>query len=178
MQSASGAAPASAREVPTAVIEELMSITDGQVVFERERDAATQGVLVNPNASCSRIGTRAYAGAMEELAAQLRFDLAQANDAARFAADPSDPRIRAVQESAARIRAALAQAPGSPLPLGTQVVHLLALRAGLLDRLPVEAVQERLAKVVAAVPASTLQQLDSGARLSPELEKAVLDTFV
>ena len=57
------------------VIEELMSIADGQVVLQR--DAATGMVSVDPQASISRIGSRAYSPALADLAVQLRFELAQ-----------------------------------------------------------------------------------------------------
>ena len=52
-----------------------MSIADGQVVLQR--DSATGAVRVNPQASISRIGSRAYAPALAELAIDLRFELAQ-----------------------------------------------------------------------------------------------------
>ena len=52
-----------------------MSIADGQVVLRR--DAATGMVSVDPQASISRIGSRAYPPALADLAVQLRFELAQ-----------------------------------------------------------------------------------------------------
>lgn len=52
-----------------------MSIADGQVVLQR--DDASGAVSVNPQASISRIGSRAYPPALADLAVQLRFELAQ-----------------------------------------------------------------------------------------------------
>ena len=52
-----------------------MSIADGQVVLRR--DADTGAVSVDPQASISRIGARAYPPALADLAVQLRFELAQ-----------------------------------------------------------------------------------------------------
>ena len=52
-----------------------MSIADGQVVLQR--DSATGAVSVNPQASISRIGSRAYPPALANLAVDLRFELAQ-----------------------------------------------------------------------------------------------------
>ena len=52
-----------------------MSIADGQVVLQR--DSATGAVGVNPQASISRIGSRAYPPALADLAIDLRFELAQ-----------------------------------------------------------------------------------------------------
>jgi F0F1-type ATP synthase alpha subunit len=57
------------------VVEEFMSIADGQVVLQRE--AGSGRVSVDPQASVSRIGSRAYPPALADLAVQLRFELAQ-----------------------------------------------------------------------------------------------------
>ncbi len=57
------------------VVEEFMSIADGQVVLQREDGGAAVGV--DPQASVSRIGSRAYPPALADLAVQLRFELAQ-----------------------------------------------------------------------------------------------------
>ncbi len=55
----------------------MMSICDGQVVLRPGRDASTQGVVVDPQLSVSRIGSRAFYPAMETLAPAVRFELAQ-----------------------------------------------------------------------------------------------------
>ena len=52
-----------------------MSIADGQVVLQRESGSGR--VTVDPQASVSRIGSRAYPPALADLAVQLRFELAQ-----------------------------------------------------------------------------------------------------
>lgn len=57
------------------VVEEFMSIADGQVVLQRESGSGR--VTVDPQASVSRIGSRAYPPALADLAVQLRFELAQ-----------------------------------------------------------------------------------------------------
>ncbi len=60
------------------VVEEVMSIADGQVVLVPGRGGAP---AVDPAASISRIGGRAYPPALAALAPALRFELAQARDA-------------------------------------------------------------------------------------------------
>lgn len=54
-----------------------MSIADGQVVLQREEGCSSGRVAVDPQASVSRIGSRAYPPALADLAVQLRFELAQ-----------------------------------------------------------------------------------------------------
>ena len=56
------------------VVEEFMSIADGQVVLVREGEGDP---AMDPQASISRIGARAYPAATATLAPQLRFELAQ-----------------------------------------------------------------------------------------------------
>lgn len=78
--------------------------------------------------SCS-----APAQALEQLAPAMRLELAQADDAARFGANPDDPVARRTQGRAARIAAALEQQPGQPVPMEELVVTLYALQEGLAD---------------------------------------------
>jgi len=102
------------------VVEEFMSIADGQLVLQpptpvsvqtpgsgQQPDASQQqvgasqdgaapawqrmtGSNVDVSASVSRIGSRAYPPAMAMLAPSIRFDLAQAVDAQRFGTDRSE----------------------------------------------------------------------------------------
>ncbi|KAA6423081.1 MAG: F0F1 ATP synthase subunit alpha [Trebouxia sp. A1-2] len=106
--------------VNTEVVEEFMSIADGQLVLQaptpdrlhtpdnsKQPEASQQqvgasqddaapawqrltGSNVDVSASVSRIGSRAYPPAMAMLAPSIRFDLAQAVDAQRFGTDRSE----------------------------------------------------------------------------------------
>lgn len=49
---------------------------------------------VNPKLSITRVGSRAYYKALEQLAPQIRLDLAQAEDARKFATNQDDPILR------------------------------------------------------------------------------------
>lgn len=49
---------------------------------------------VNPKLSITRVGSRAYYKALEQLAPQIRLDLAQAEDARKFATNQDDPVLR------------------------------------------------------------------------------------
>jgi hypothetical protein len=49
---------------------------------------------VNPKLSITRVGSRAYYKALEQLAPQIKLDLAQAEDARKFATNKEDPILK------------------------------------------------------------------------------------
>ncbi|KAK9829697.1 hypothetical protein WJX72_007407 [[Myrmecia] bisecta] len=177
----------------TEVIEEFMSIADGQAVLERVASSSAAGpstaFSIDPQASISRIGSRAYPAAMAQLAPHIRFELAQAVDAQRYTSDPDDPVVRKKAEYAARVRAALVQHPCQPVPLEEQVVCLYALQKGLLDTVKPSEVAGRLeeatfhlrrhqSQLLSDIAAS--QQLTPATedKLSQEVMQAVSDPTV
>ncbi|KAF8063752.1 atpA [Scenedesmus sp. PABB004] len=140
-------------ELKTETVEEFISISDGQVVLEPSMapppapgaadgaagaagSAAAAPFSVNARLCVTRIGSRAYCRALEALAPQIRLDLAQAEDARAYAANPDDPVLRRYEGYCQRIAAALAQEPGQPTPLEELVVTLHAIQAGLADAVP------------------------------------------
>lgn len=54
------------------VVEEFMSIADGQTVLRHTGGSDTEGVSVDARLSVSRIGSRAFPPALEALAPQIR----------------------------------------------------------------------------------------------------------
>ena len=168
-------------ELRTEVVEEFMSITDGQIVLRAVRDEATGGVSVNPQLSLSRIGSRAYAPAMADLAPQVRFELAQAEDAQKYAAGGKlDPAAQRAQRRANVIAAALPQPQRTVCPLEVQIVHLLALKKGLLDEIPISEVGKKLNSLTAAVQATcpeALAEIAATQRLTATAEAAISDAL-
>ena len=139
-------------DLNTEVVEEFMSMADGQVVLEHARDAATGGPKVDARLSVSRIGSRAYAPALADLASLVRFELAQANDAQRFAANAAtDPMARKALKRAEAVTAVLPQRPGTVCPLEHQVIQLLAVQQGLMDNVPIDEVASVLEKITEEV---------------------------
>jgi F0F1-type ATP synthase alpha subunit len=135
-------------DLNTEIVEEFMSMADGQVVLEHARDAATGGPKVDARLSVSRIGSRAYAPALADLASLVRFELAQANDAQLFAANAgTDPMARKALKRAEAVTAVLPQRPGTVCPLEHQVIQLLAVQQGILDNVPLEEVASVLEKI-------------------------------
>ena len=169
-------------ELRTEVVEEFMSITDGQIVLRQARDVPTGGVSVNPQLSVSRIGARAYSPAVASLAPQVRFELAQAEDATKFSADKgSVAAAERAQRRAAAIAAALPQPQRTICPLEVQVVHLLALKKGLLDSIPVAEVVTRLNALTNAVKTSCpepLMEIAQTQRLTATAEAAINEALL
>ncbi|KIY91673.1 F1F0 ATP synthase, alpha subunit, partial [Monoraphidium neglectum] len=98
------AAVAAPGELGTEAVEEFMSISDGQLVLEAPPPSLSPSsppadgpgpYRANPKLSITRIGSRAYPKVLEELAPQIRLQLAQAEDARRFALEANnDPLLQ------------------------------------------------------------------------------------
>lgn len=176
-QSGGGGRVPGPQELRTEVVEELMSITDGQVVLRAQRDPVTGGVSVDPQLSVSRIGSRAYAPAIAELAPLVRLELAQAEDAKRFGAGASDPAVQRSLRRAAVVAAALPQPQRTVCPLEEQVVQLMALQKGLLDEVPPAQVPARLQQITEGVKEmcpEAMREVAATLRLT-EAAKAAID---
>lgn len=124
------------------VVEEFMSIADGQLVLQAQLPAEQQqaqqvsqtswhhltGRNVDVSTSVSRIGSRAYPAAMAALAPSIRFDLSQAADAVKFASERVPTALQQQQlQRAALLQAALAQRPRQPVPVEEQVWSVVSL---------------------------------------------------
>eukprot|EP00889_Picochlorum_renovo_P006640 jgi/Picre1/33670/NNA_001149.t1 len=168
----------SANDLKTEVVEEFMSMADGQVVLENSRDEVTGGPRVDPRLSVSRIGSRAHSPAISDLASLVRFELAQANDAQRFAANAaSDPLARKALQRADAVTAALPQREGSICTLEQQVIQLLAIHQGLLDNVPLEDVTSTLDEITDDVTKRCpvgVEEIKATKKLSQAAKAAIL----
>ena len=111
---------------------------------------------------------------------QVRLDLAQAVDAARYSTSMDDPAVEKAMLRAAVVAAALPQPPHTAVPLELQVVQLLALLRGFLDGVPPEqaaAELDRLAAAVAAAAPAAVAEVAESRRLSAEAEAALLEAL-
>ena len=166
-------------DLNTEVVEEFMSMADGQVVLEPSRDGATGGPKVDARLSVSRIGARAYAPALADLASLVRFELAQANDAQRFAiANAStDPMARKALKRAEAVAAALPQREFTVCPLVHQVIQLLAVQQGLLDTVSPDEVAgalERITDEVARLCPKAVSEIRETRKLSQGVKAAIV----
>ena len=118
----------------------LISITDGQIVFDARLFHEGQKPAVDIGLSVSRVGGKTQAPALREAAAALRLDYEQFLELeifTRFGGMP-DNRVRGQLTRGARIRAMLSQPQHSPLSLVEEIGLAAAAQTGVLDALPLE----------------------------------------
>jgi F-type H+-transporting ATPase subunit alpha len=119
------AAPENDFTQPRPLVEEFMSITDGQVFVESFSRDKGWGVSVKD--SVSRVGSPGAAGPLTSLnVLQLRLDVMQADDMSVFGGDGAEKDGMRSRSSA--IRGFLRQTPGSFAKLSQQTVGLYALQ--------------------------------------------------
>jgi F-type H+-transporting ATPase subunit alpha len=116
----------------------LISITDGQIVLSSKLFDEGQKPAVDIGLSVSRVGGKAQAPILRELAESLRLDYSQFLEIELFTrfSTTVDPRTQAQIDHGRRIRAVLTQPRFAPLSLAREACELLALHEGLLDQIP------------------------------------------
>jgi F-type H+/Na+-transporting ATPase subunit alpha len=126
--------------IPTNVI----SITDGQIFLESDLFFAGQRPAISVGLSVSRVGGSAQIKAMKKVAGQMRLDLAQFRELAAFAQFGSDldATTKAQLDRGQRVTEILKQPQYQPVPVEEQVMLIYVATNGLLDKVPVNRIQE------------------------------------
>lgn len=116
----------------------LISITDGQIILDTE--LFNQGVkpAIDAGRSVSRVGGAAQSKAMRKVAANLRLELAQFEEVARFARFGTEVDAATQQQirRGERLRKLLMQPAHRPLSMAAQVILLRAAALGVFDPVP------------------------------------------
>lgn len=125
--------------IPTNVI----SITDGQIYLENDLFYAGVRPAINVGLSVSRVGGKAQAKAMRQVAGRLRLELAQYRELAVFSqlGTELDKITQAQLARGERIVEILKQGQYEPLPLRKQVMIIYVGINGLLDDLSVSVIR-------------------------------------
>jgi len=120
--------------IPTNVI----SITDGQIYLENDLFYAGVRPAVNVGLSVSRVGGKAQAKAMRQVAGKLRLDLAQYRELLTFTQFGAevDKTTQAQLNRGGKMVEVLKQEEYDPLPLAKEVMIIYAGINGFLDDLP------------------------------------------
>ena len=158
----------------------LISITDGQIVVDT--DLFNRGIkpAIDAGRSVSRVGGKAQAAAMSELAGPLRLELSQFEEVARFARIGTEVDEATQQQirRGERLQRVLTQPVHQPLSLAEQVVMLLAATEGYLDAVPLAKVRDFEDKVLArakrTIP-TTISALNRTGELKPESRQEIID---
>jgi len=129
----------------------LISITDGQLVFDARLFHADQKPAIDVGTSVSRVGGKTQAPGLRALTAGFRVDYAQFLELELFTrfGGMSDARVKAQLARGERLRALLAQPQYAPLRLVDEMALAFALREGILDAVKVAAI----GRLRAALPA-------------------------
>jgi len=126
--------------IPTNVI----SITDGQIYLQPGLFAAGQRPAVDVGISVSRVGGSAQIKAMKSVAGRLRLDQAQFKALEAFAqlGTELDPATQAQLDRGYRVMEVLKQDESDPYPVEDQVVVIVAVTRGLMDKIPVPKIRD------------------------------------
>lgn len=126
--------------IPTNVI----SITDGQIYLESDLFNEGFRPAINVGDSVSRVGGAAQNDAMQEIAGELRLEMAQYRDLEAFAefASELDEESQAQLARGDRVMEMLKQDQYQPMPVEKQAVSLYAAANGYIDDLAVDEVKE------------------------------------
>jgi F0F1-type ATP synthase alpha subunit len=190
---AAAASSAASHELRTEIVEEFISISDGQAVMDPAVASASASspttvssspthYALNPRLSVTRIGARAYDRALAELAPQARLELAQADDAALYgkasnSASQADDQLAA---RAKRLAAALVQPAGAPTPLEETALLLFAVKRGYSDAVPADEMRawaERAVSFVRQVAPRALREVAATRLMTASAEKAIADAL-
>ncbi len=157
----------------------LISITDGQIYLSPT--LFELGVLpaVDVGKSVSRVGGKAQRAAYRAVAGDLKLAYAQFTELESFAKFGTrlDDHTRKIIDHGQRIRAVLKQAELEPMSVPEQIIILVALTNGLLDKVPISKVPDAelaLRKAAANIPAEVRHRFSSTEKLSDEDHKAIL----
>ena len=117
----------------------LISITDGQIVLDADQFNRGIKPAVDVGKSVSRVGGAAQTKAMRELSGDIRLQLAQYEEVARFSrfGTDVDSATKRQIETGQRLQAILKQNVHMPLSLGNQILSMFAVVNGYLNDIPV-----------------------------------------
>ncbi|MBN2048055.1 MAG: F0F1 ATP synthase subunit alpha [Anaerolineaceae bacterium] len=118
----------------------LISITDGQIVLDADQFNRGIKPAVDVGKSVSRVGGAAQTKVMRNLSGDLRLQLAQYEEVARFArfGTDVDPATRRQIETGQRLQTVLMQTVHQPLSLGEEIITLYAAVHGYLNQIAIE----------------------------------------
>jgi F-type H+-transporting ATPase subunit alpha len=158
----------------------LISITDGQIVLSPTLFALGVLPAVDVGQSVSRVGGKAQRASYRAVAGDLKLGYAQFEELETFARFGArlDPDTRKTLEHGRRIRACLKQAELAPVSVAAQITVLLALGAGLFDRVPLDrmtAAEDAVQAAVAHIPDTLRARFDAADSLSDEEREAIID---
>jgi F-type H+/Na+-transporting ATPase subunit alpha len=169
-----------AQDISAYIPTNLISITDGQIYLSPS--LFELGVLpaVDVGKSVSRVGGKAQRAVYRAVAGDLKLAYAQFEELETFARFGArlDENTRKIIDHGRRIRACLKQPEFAPVSVAEQIAVLLALTAGLFDRVALERMtdaEQALHKAAANIPAEVCARFETADKLSDEDRTTVIE---
>src|ERR1700722_6874458 len=155
-----------AQDISAYIPTNLISITDGQIYLSPSLFELGVMPAVEVGKSVSRVGGKAQFAVYRAVAGDLKLAYAQFEELETFArfGNRLDEHTRKIIDHGRRIRAVLIQPELKPASVSEQIVILVALTCGLLDRVPLGRVrdaEQALRKAATDVPAEVRQRFTS-----------------
>jgi F-type H+-transporting ATPase subunit alpha len=158
----------------------LISITDGQIYLSPS--LFELGVLpaVDVGKSVSRVGGKAQRAAYRAVAGDLKLAYAQFEELETFARFGArlDESTRKIIEHGRRIRACLKQSECAPVSVPAQIAVLLALSAGLFDRVTLDQMpdaEQAVQQAAANISAEVCARLERADKLSDDDRHTIIE---
>lgn len=158
----------------------LISITDGQIYLSPRLVRRNQFPAVDLGVSVSRVGGKAQAPALRDVAGNLRVTLSQFEELEEFARFGTrlDDETRARLARGAAVRAALRQPERDPMPADEQLAVLVAAMEGVFDGVDESAMAMASNALRAAIrqgKGETRELIASGRRMSDQDRAYIVD---
>ncbi|MEO8052142.1 MAG: alternate F1F0 ATPase, F1 subunit alpha [Acidobacteriota bacterium] len=169
-----------AQDISAYIPTNLISITDGQIYLSPS--LFELGVLpaIDVGKSVSRVGGKAQRAAYRAVAGDLKLAYAQFEELetfSRFGARLDEDTLKTI-EHGKRIRACLKQPEFSPVTVAAQIALLLALTAGLFDRVALDqmkAAENALLEAASKIPVDMRKRLDTADKLTDEDRETIVE---
>ncbi len=158
----------------------LISITDGQIYLSPRLVRRNQFPAVDLGVSVSRVGGKAQAPALRDVAGNLRVTLSQFEELEEFARFGTrlDDATRGRLARGSAVRAALRQSERDPMPADEQLAVLIAAMEGVYDDMSepeMAAATAALRRAVRSGDGETRDLIASGQRLGEEGRASIVD---
>jgi len=122
-------------DISSYIVTNLIPITDGQIVLDADEFNKGNKPAIDIGRSVSRVGSAAQEPAMKSIVGDLKLELSQYEEVARFARFGTEVNEATKQqiERGQRLVALLQQGPNRPLKMEYQVVLFYGLMNGFMD---------------------------------------------
>ena len=168
-----------AQDISAYIPTNLISITDGQIYLSPS--LFELGVLpaVDVGKSVSRVGGKAQRAAYRVVAGDLKLAYAQFEELETFARFGArlDEDTRKIIDHGRRIRDCLKQPEFAPVSVPAQIAVLLALTAGLFDRVPLDQMtdaEHAVHEAAADIPAEVCARIETADKLDDTDREAII----